>query len=257
MKILLVIVSLVFLESHSPAYAEILITETFKGQQVGEAPKGAALVMPALPSDVLAVTIVSGAENSAGGGKGNGVRILDNSIKYAALDYNFVGNPKEQQSAIMVSFDLAYRANPDPSAERENLYFGVGAFGGSKTALNSHARRLVTGYFYNDGKCFFRVGENSKSNEYAYAASGKSCKFVIYLNDYDERTIETLSPSGTPLQLTPNIMVVFVDGKQLCRMVVEKFAHAENQMGRIGFSTGSTAAGIDFTIANLRVESLE
>ncbi|OAM87363.1 hypothetical protein OH491_27335 [Termitidicoccus mucosus] len=235
--------------------AGILLDEDFASDAAGSAPSRAVAVTPKKATDTLSASIVEGAANAAGGGTGKGVRLIDNDPKGITLDYNFAKNAAAQQSAIKVAFDLAWMGAP-AGAKRESMNFGVGAFGDAKATLNANARRLVTGRFYNDGGARFDGG-SKKSKESSLGGAGTRNQFVIYLNGHDGRALSVTAPDGSALSVPVNSMLVYQNGRQVCNVTVDKFAGTENQMGRIGFSTVSAAAGLDFIISNIKIDTIE
>ena len=238
--------AIIFFSTITLARAEVLLDENFDKYAPAATPSAATIVAPKRPVDGLSVTVVS-----AAGGKA--VRILDNdATKGTSLEYNLASTPAGLKTAVKVSFDLVRQAEgPDKSA----LIFGVGDLGEAKTELSSGAKRHIAVSFYADGRMRVVSGALAKSKTLSLGAVGARNQIALYLNE-GASPVKTTGPDGKPLTIQPASVVACLDGKQIYNGKVDKFGGAEKQIGRVGFITNSNVTGIDFTVDNLKAESL-
>lgn len=242
---------------------EYLVDEDFEtGQTVGASPTGASVVRPTSNGSDLFNKIVAGSTNSAG--TGNGVYLFDKNLSAGiALEYNFVPSAAAQLSAVRAEFTFSFKSSAGTGAKA--LYAAFGEYNAS-LSLNSSSRRFTDARLYNDGTLDLRSngGGSSKTGE---DVSTGSHTLVVFANDFDSKAVFYTGPDTLTHSLAANTAEYWLDGLLYHTIPLDTadttvgsggtVGTTTNNLGKFGFSTGSSETDIDIVIDDIKISSLE
>lgn len=245
----------------APCRAGWLAVDYDVGQSAGTVPVGAAAVVPLAQSATTSVTVVSGTANAAGGGAGSGIRVLDQGGSAAGVEYHFVTGAHAERSTLRIDFDAARLGAGSGSGV---LAFGAGEFSGSTgLRMNANAQRFFTVELTSDGKANFVSASGPDVTGYLLAP-GRS-HFTIFVNDRDTQSVTYARPdNGQGEVLGPNRIAYWVDAAPVLTTDLDvsdatatgTVGSTEDNFGRLGFATFSTATGLDWNFDNVSVAEI-
>lgn len=230
------------------ASAQVLLSENFGSQTVGDPPTGATAVRPTSNSADIFNVIVDSANNPAG--SGNGDHIVDNNASSTAgIEWNFVASSAAQVSAVKISFDFARVAG----ASTTSNYFtvGVGAFDSSTSlVLNSSSNRFLEARLEADGDVQFR-GTSNVTNP---SGTGSN-KITLFVNDF-ETGISYIAPDtllSTALAANTVAFYLFDGTDYFTHTALLTGTTGASNLGRFGIDSTSTSITLDYTFDNFDV----
>ncbi|MBC2595446.1 PEP-CTERM sorting domain-containing protein [Ruficoccus amylovorans] len=237
----------------SLTYGQVVFSENFSSQTVGEQPTATA-VRPTSNSPDLYAEVVTGAANGAGGGVGNGLKLYDNDASSAlAYENNFVSSTANQLSAVHISYDLAWEADMESSFYYR---FSTGLYSDSTgSTLNSNGNILYEVRWYGDGSFYVR-GASGNSSAAEKLVVGSAYAVDIYINDSDTSTLDYMNPSGSTITLAANSFAVYLDGVLIRSDGLYALGTGDNNLGRTGVVSFGNSVGLDYTLDNLVVTNL-
>lgn len=262
-------VSLASVASATPA-----LNVTFESDTAGSKPGGTnAVVTPSSPSGQtlsLPITAISngpvgiivgpysGSPSLPSVGSGKFARVYDynlgGSSSGAILQYDFVSSPTNEATAIKVSFKFAATANLGSSSKP--FRFGVTKMG---LAVNTTTNRPMGLNIDNNGVLLLDL-KNTNNDRTTNFNTAVAHDVVIYLNDDDgTNTLDIVGPDGVPRTMATNSVAVFLDTGFVGVGPFDEalsYRTTPSNLGRIGFSTITSEAYIDFVIDDLVVDIL-
>jgi PEP-CTERM putative exosortase interaction domain len=257
----IIFTSLISISLSATVFGQIFTEDFESGQITGEAPAGAPVIRPTTNTATSFTKIVSGVNNTAGGGVGNAVQIYDNDSGAAGLEYDFVGSTGEQLSAFQISFDFSQ--NSAGAGNSEEIYFGAGEYNGtSSTRMNANARRFFEVRFMEDGTLDI-VSSSESSTGNSINLGGNTIQ--IFVNDYDSQTVTYTSPeTSTGVALAANSVAYYLNGTLLLSTTLDTadatvagtVGTTENNFGRFGWYSGTTAVGNDYIFDNISLSTI-
>ncbi|WP_269542904.1 PEP-CTERM sorting domain-containing protein [Cerasicoccus fimbriatus] len=229
------------------ASGQILFFEDFESQAAGSVPTGSTVNPTSIESDYYA-EVVQGAENGAGGGIGHGVKLFDNNSGSAfQFENNFVSGSANQVSAIKFSFDLAWEQDLGSSNYARG---GVTSF---DTTLSQGSNLFLEIRLYGDGELNIRGASNESTN----LVLGQGYGLEIFINDFDSQSISYDMPGGGTGILAANSFAAYLDGTIFHEDSLKNGAlTGEDNLGRMGIDSFSSAVGIDYTFDNFEVVNI-
>ncbi len=236
-----------------------LVSEDFESQLVGDPPSGASVVRPSSNSSILFTKVVDSSVNTAG--TGNGVQFHDYDPSAGlALEYNFGADANSQLSAVRADFSFSCLDSSGPG--KKALYIGLGEFNGG-WSLNQNARRFIDCRLYNDGTIDFRSESGPK--KYNVDISTGSHELSIFANDYDTKQVAYDGLDGGTYVLDANSVDYWLDGSLIHSTLLDldnvtaggTVGTTTNNLGKFGFSAGSSETNLNYVVDDIEVTSLE
>ena len=203
--------------------------------------------------------MVDSSVNTAG--TGNGVQFFDNdSGAGLALEYNFIADPSLQLSAVRA--DFSFSCLDSSGAGDKAIYVGFGEFNDG-WSLNKSAQRFIDLRLYNDGTIDFRSASGPK--KYNVDISTGSHELSIFANDYDDKSVAYNGPDGGTYVLNSNSVDYWLDGSLIHSTLLDlddptaggTVGTSTNNLGKFGFSTGSSETNLSYAVDNIEVSALE
>ena len=171
-----------------------------------------------------------------------------------SLQYDFVSSPTNEATAVRISFKFAATANLGSNSK--TLRFSVTETGLS-VATSTNRPMLLT--IDNNGvfKLDLASSGNDRTTNFNTAVAHEA---VLYLNDDDgTNTLDIVGPDGVPRTMATNSVAVFLDNGFVGVGPFDdtmSYRTTPSNLGRVGFTTVTTDAYIDFVIDDLVVDIL-
>ena len=236
------ILSIALLTSASliSADANVIFTEDFESEPViGATPSKADAFRPKKNAKGQLVIVVSEKHNIAG--SGNAVYMQDKSKESICLEYDFVDSSSKQISALRIDFSFAQSGIKQQLDNK--LYFGAGAYyGENSSAMNANARRYLQLEFIDTNE--LKVNTESGKDKTIKIANIAKNTISLIINDYDNKTLEYISPkNGKKAKLDANMVACYLNGALIHEANLDldnetssgTVGTTENNFGRLGF----------------------
>jgi len=236
---------------------DVFLDEDFESYALGERPVATALVDD---GGLHQVRIVGGVDNTAGGGTGQGLRLVDLGDGVAGIEYNVASAAETTFSHLRVAFDMAWSGG---AFETDSIVFSVGPYVDTTATtmiMSSNSARMLAGVFRELGEFKFSGSEGSSSWT-PFAGENLPLTIELVVNDHNTDTLAYFGPDGAVYRLAANSFALYVDAT---------FIHSETLgvkdnstddgdagIGRIGFYSGTGGMGLDYIIDNLVATSVE
>jgi len=234
-------------------FAQEYFSDDFESQTAGLQPTATAVRPTSNAADNF-VEVVTGADNYAGGGTGNGVRVFDDSTSSFAYENNFVADTGSQLSSMHLSFDLAW--NQTANTDGDYARFGVTAYDASTGAIvNQGSNNYLEIRLRNDG-VFYATGGGSNAS--TSLTDDVATNIDLFINDSDTLSINYSAPDGGgTIALAANSFAVYVGNSLLLTDTLENGAlSGDNTLGRFGVVSFGSFTGIDYTFDNFSVSAI-
>jgi len=228
-------------------------TQDFEAETQGTQPTATAIRPTSNDVDNF-IEVVSGGDNFAGGGSGNGIRVLDNSTSSFTYENNFVAGSGSQLSSLHLSFDLAW--NQTANTDGDYARFGVTAYDPSTGAVvNQSSNNFFEIRLGNDGSILAAGGGSNASTN---LVDDSASSINVFINDSDSSSINYSAPSGGgSIALSANSFAVYVNNTLLLTDTMENGAlTGDNNLGRYGVVSFGAFTGIDYTFDNFNVSAI-
>jgi hypothetical protein len=252
-----------------PVYAGLL--NGFEGDTVGLAPSVGALDVSTVNTASNSVLVVGAAANKAG--TGQAVEIIDNDTGAGAgVEYD-VASGKPSLSAAKASFAFAWKNTFPGGTNSSEIAVAFGEYDSTTSRrLGSNGRRWGEARLVEDGTVDFASGgattnsaDDVSNNNNALVENMKNT-MTIFANDYDSTAVD-YTVNGSTYSLPANSVAYWLNGRSITfgtnayapldlsdvPVLGGTIGTTEGNLGKFGFSSGTTATMLDYIIDDLAV----
>lgn len=229
-----------------------LFEDDFESSSVGSAPS-ASYIRPSSSSADYKIEVVSGPDNVAGGGGGQGIQLVDNSVVSSGGGVLYKQDLSSVVGSLHASFDFAWNDLANPSVDPDHAFRISLAQAGA--TMWGNGNRYMDINFSADGRVNLDGFTGNEIVSFALT-DGQAYRFDLFANDSDTDKITFTGPDGLSRSIPPNSFAFYVDNTFVGAEQFDQEVSGDATIGRFGITSASSFQSLDYTFDNFSFNAI-